>query len=99
MLQVLARDPERASKIVDQSAFRMGPGMHNLHDFPARTGGACYTALMARRFNISGMCRPGEHYMLPPLRRLPTVQALIENNAYFVLHAPRQVGKSTALQA
>src|SRR5579872_5016862 len=54
---------------------------------------------MARRFNISGMCRPGEHYMLPPLERLPSVQELIDNKAYFVLHAPRQVGKSTSLQA
>ncbi len=53
---------------------------------------------MGRRFNVSGMCFPDRHYMLPPLRRLPTVRALIEDQAYFVLHAPRQTGKSTALR-
>lgn len=37
--------------------------------------------------------------MLPALRRLPTVQGLIEQGRYFVLHAPRQVGKTTALGA
>lgn len=52
---------------------------------------------MERYFNTAGMCDPREHYMLPALRRLPTVHALVERKRYFVLHAPRQVGKSTAL--
>ncbi len=33
--------------------------------------------------------------MLPPLRRLPAVGPLIEQEAYFVVHAPRQSGKTT----
>jgi hypothetical protein len=37
--------------------------------------------------------------MLPALRRLPEVHRLIEQQNYFVLHAPRQVGKTTALRA
>lgn len=37
--------------------------------------------------------------MLPALRRLPEVQGLIEQEGYFVVHAPRQVGKTTALQS
>ncbi len=37
--------------------------------------------------------------MLPALRRLPEVHCLIEQQNYFVLHAPRQVGKTTALRA
>ncbi len=37
--------------------------------------------------------------MLPALRRLPEVGPLIEQESYFVLHAPRQVGKTTALRA
>lgn len=53
---------------------------------------------MPRRFNVSGICFPDRHYMLPPLRRLPTVVRRIEDQAYFVLHAPRQTGKSTALR-
>ena len=35
--------------------------------------------------------------MLPALRRLPEVQRLVEQEGYFVVHAPRQVGKTTAL--
>jgi len=35
--------------------------------------------------------------MLPALRRIPQVRDLIEQQAYFVVHAPRQVGKTTSL--
>ncbi|MFP2928086.1 AAA family ATPase [Pyxidicoccus sp. 3LG] len=37
--------------------------------------------------------------MLPALRRLPQMAELIEQESYFVLHAPRQVGKTTALRS
>ncbi|WP_338052902.1 AAA family ATPase [Pyxidicoccus trucidator] len=37
--------------------------------------------------------------MLPALRRLPEVYPLIDQRNYFVLHAPRQVGKTTALRS
>lgn len=37
--------------------------------------------------------------MLPALRRLPEVRGLIDQQAYFVVHAPRQVGKTTTLMA
>jgi hypothetical protein len=37
--------------------------------------------------------------MLPPERRLPEVRRLIEEKSYFVLHAPRQTGKTTSLAA
>ena len=52
---------------------------------------------MARFFNTTGPCRPDDHYMLPPLPRLPMVRDLIERKANFVLHAPRQSGKTTVL--
>lgn len=35
--------------------------------------------------------------MLPAMRRLPHVRRLIDQESYFVVHAPRQVGKTTAL--
>lgn len=35
--------------------------------------------------------------MLPAARRLPEVRRLIDQEGYFVVHAPRQVGKTTAL--
>ncbi len=37
--------------------------------------------------------------MLPPEQRLPAVRGLVDQQAYFVVHAPRQVGKTTALLA
>jgi hypothetical protein len=37
--------------------------------------------------------------MLPPTQRLPTLERWIDQRSYFVLHAPRQTGKSTAMLA
>jgi hypothetical protein len=36
--------------------------------------------------------------MIPALRRLPEARALIEQGFYFVVHAPRQTGKTTAIR-
>ncbi|MCX4240728.1 ATP-binding protein [Paraliomyxa miuraensis] len=47
-------------------------------------------------FNTSGPCIPGEHYMLPPERRLEHVLELIEGRRFFTLHAGRQTGKTTS---
>jgi hypothetical protein len=52
---------------------------------------------MPRFFNTAGPCRPGEHYMLPAAVRVPEVREIVERGGYFVLHAPRQTGKTTAL--
>ncbi|WP_437714878.1 ATP-binding protein [Sorangium sp. So ce448] len=54
---------------------------------------------MARRFNTAGPCRPDWHYMIPAERRLPEAPGLVEQMGYFVVHAPRQTGKTTALRA
>jgi hypothetical protein len=54
---------------------------------------------MPRRFNTSGPCNPAKHYTLPPLARLPEVQRHFDREEYFVLHAPRQTGKTTAMRA
>jgi hypothetical protein len=50
-----------------------------------------------RSFNTAGPNDPSDHYTLPALARLPDVYRLIEKKRYFVLHAPRQVGKTTTL--
>jgi hypothetical protein len=55
--------------------------------------------LMPRWFNTAGPCRLDKHYMLPPLVRLPKVARLIDQENYFVIHAPRQIGKTTAFLA
>ncbi|WP_224366175.1 ATP-binding protein [Hyalangium versicolor] len=54
---------------------------------------------MARRFNTAGPCLPDLHYMIPAERRLPEAPGLVDQMGYFVVHAPRQTGKTTALQA
>ena len=54
---------------------------------------------MSRHFNTAGPCDPEVHYMLPPERRLPGIRDVIDQQSYFVLHAPRQVGKTTSLVA
>ncbi|MEW6221526.1 MAG: AAA family ATPase [Thermodesulfobacteriota bacterium] len=54
-----------------------------------------------RFFNTAGPVRPEDHYCLPPLGRLdlPWILTLIAQKKYFVLHAPRQTGKTTCLLA
>jgi hypothetical protein len=52
---------------------------------------------MARWFNVAGSCQSDIHYMLPAAARLPQVADLIAQRSYFVLHAPRQSGKTTAV--
>ncbi|WP_248814714.1 ATP-binding protein [Frankia sp. AgPm24] len=54
---------------------------------------------MARTFGTAGPCVPGKHFMIPASARLPEVPDLVARENYFVLHAPRQTGKTTALQA
>jgi AAA ATPase domain len=54
---------------------------------------------MARFFNTAGPCRPEKHYMLPAEARLPDVARLVGREQYFVVHAPRQTGKTTAFAA
>jgi len=53
-----------------------------------------------RFFNTTGPCYPWEHYMLPPADRLIDAQLdrYISDRLYWVLHAPRQTGKTTFLQ-
>jgi hypothetical protein len=54
-----------------------------------------------RFFNTAGPVNPADHYCLDPLRRihLDTLLPLIEQKKYFVLHAPRQTGKTSCLLA
>ena len=54
---------------------------------------------MEKFFKIAGPCIPGEHYMLPALDRLPEIRRLVARRQYFVIHAPRQTGKTTAIKA
>ena len=48
-------------------------------------------------FNTTGPCKPDMHYMLSSSSRLPELRRLIDQQSYFVIHAPRQVGKTTMM--
>jgi hypothetical protein len=52
---------------------------------------------MARWFNTAGPCQTDIHYMVPSAERLPDIKKLIAQRNYFVIHAPRQTGKTTAM--
>lgn len=54
---------------------------------------------MVRYFNITGPCRADLHYLSPPEARLPELMGWVEQRLYFVLHAARQTGKTTAMMA
>ena len=50
-------------------------------------------------FNTTGPCNPEYHYMLPPEERLVGAQLhrYVRDELYWVLHSPRQTGKTTFL--
>lgn len=52
-------------------------------------------------FNTAGPVDKTKHYCLDPLKRfnLRVIKNLIDQEKYFVLHAPRQTGKTTCLLA
>ncbi len=54
-----------------------------------------------RYFNTAGPVREKDHYCFNPLERinLEEILSLIEQKKYFVLHAPRQTGKTSCLLA
>ena len=54
-----------------------------------------------RFFNTAGPVMTDLHYCVPPLERidLDEVRMLIQQQKYFVMHAPRQTGKTSALLA
>ncbi|MCA6590885.1 MAG: ATP-binding protein [Pseudanabaena sp. M38BS1SP1A06MG] len=54
---------------------------------------------MKKWFNTAGPCKADIHYMLPASDRLPELEQLIAQENYFVIHAPRQTGKTTAMMA
>ena len=66
----------------------------------ATVRGKCHNRFM-RFFNTEGPVRPDDHYAIAPLDRADVDEFLdlIRAKRYFVLHAPRQTGKTSALIA
>ena len=54
-----------------------------------------------RSFNTAGPVNAADHYLIAPLSRIDLDEALgmVRDKKYFVLHAPRQTGKTSALLA
>jgi len=54
-----------------------------------------------KTFNTAGPVRPDEHYIVSALARwdMDEIRRLIGEKRYFVLHAPRQTGKTSCLLA
>jgi len=54
-----------------------------------------------KTFSTAGPVKPERHYNIPALSRWDTdeIYRLIQDERYFVLHAPRQTGKTTCLLA
>ncbi|KPA13217.1 ATPase, AAA-type, core domain protein [Candidatus Magnetomorum sp. HK-1] len=52
---------------------------------------------MRKFFNASGPCNAEKHYMIGVNERIQKIHTLIDNERYFILHAPRQTGKTTCM--
>ena len=61
----------------------------------------CAILTTVRKFNTEGPIIAEDHYHVPPLERvdLGELLELIRDKRYFVMHAPRQTGKTSALLA
>ena len=68
---------------------------------PSRSGGRHAILCSVRKFNTEGPVVAERHYCIPPLERvdLAAVLGLIRDQRSFVLHAPRQTGKTSTLLA
>jgi len=53
---------------------------------------------MKKFFNASGPCNAKKHYMVDIDSRIQKIHTLIDNERYFILHAPRQTGKTTCMK-
>ncbi len=59
-----------------------------------------YHCLVRRFFNTTGLCNPEDHYLVNPFRNIYNdILRLIEAKQYFLIHAPRQTGKTTFLHS
>ena len=68
---------------------------------PCRPGFGDVILAAMRKFNTEGPVVATDHYCIPPLERvnLDEILVLIDDKRYFVLHAPRQTGKTSVLLA
>ena len=75
--------------------------MWESHEFHKTDGRIPLAGDIMRQFNTAGPSIAADHYSIDPLQRvnLDGILTLIADKRYFVLHAPRQTGKTTCLLA
>ena len=52
-----------------------------------------------KKFNITGLCIPGKHYMVDISGKIKKIMTLIDDECYFTINRGRQYGKTTTLHA
>lgn len=52
-----------------------------------------------KSFNVTGTCRPSEHYMVDLSERVENIRGMIAKGDYFCINRGRQYGKTTTLEA
>jgi len=50
-----------------------------------------------RRFNVTGICIPNDHYMVDTTNKLEQIKQMIDSRDYFTINRGRQYGKTTTL--
>ena len=50
-----------------------------------------------KKFNVTGVCVPEEHYMVDISAKLGQIEEMIEEGLYFTINRPRQYGKTTTM--
>ena len=53
--------------------------------------------LLMRRFNVTGVCIPGKHYMADISGKLAQIKGMVDYGDYFTINRARQYGKTTTL--
>jgi hypothetical protein len=52
---------------------------------------------MAKKFNITGLCIPQEHFMADMSNKIDRIVEMVVNGDYFTINRPRQYGKTTVM--
>jgi len=50
-----------------------------------------------KRFNVTGLCVPEEHYMVDITGKIEQIKKLVDGRCYFTINRARQYGKTTTL--
>lgn len=53
--------------------------------------------IINKKFNITGTCIPGKHYMVNINNKLRDIKKMVDEGDYFTINRPRQYGKTTTM--